>query len=119
MPMTSYQLRLAEQASKEMDSGKLMHLIAELCQALDGEHEENRPSRMGCIADCGEYERKPAEPTPGKRMTSPAVPLATIMRPCRASWSGSTNPAFVVGVAPNAPGSSTRRTRRVGRLSMQ
>jgi hypothetical protein len=56
MPMTPRSLQLAEQASKEMDSGKLMHLIAELCRAIDTEREENRKSRRGCAEDCKEYE---------------------------------------------------------------
>jgi len=30
---------IAEQASKEMDSAKLMVLIGKLCRALDGEHK--------------------------------------------------------------------------------
>ena len=31
---------LAEQTSKEMDSAKLMALVAKLCQAIDGERQE-------------------------------------------------------------------------------
>jgi hypothetical protein len=54
--LTPHQSRLAEQASNEMDSGKLMHLIAELCNAFDSEREENRQSRRGCAEDCREYE---------------------------------------------------------------
>jgi len=50
-------MHLAEQASKEMDSGKLKHLIAELCRAFDSEHQKNRQSRSGCLEDCGEYEQ--------------------------------------------------------------
>jgi len=53
--MTPHQTHLAEQASKEMDSGKLMHLITELCRSFDGELEENRQSRRGCAEDCREY----------------------------------------------------------------
>jgi len=56
MSLTPRSLHLAEQASKEMDSGKLMHLIAELCRAIDSEREDNRPSRRGCAEDCREYE---------------------------------------------------------------
>jgi hypothetical protein len=54
--LTPHQSRLAEQASTEMDSGKLMHLIAELCRAIDSEREENRLSRTGCVEDCREHE---------------------------------------------------------------
>jgi hypothetical protein len=61
MSMTPRSLHLAEQASKEMDSGKLMHLIAELCCAIDNENEENRQSRRGCVEDCTEHE-PPAGP---------------------------------------------------------
>jgi len=53
--MTPHPLHLAEQASKEMESGKLMHLIAELCRAIDAEREENRQSRTGCAEDCREH----------------------------------------------------------------
>jgi len=53
--MTPHTMHLAEQASKEMDSGKLMHLIAELCRAIDSEREENRLSRRGCAEDCREH----------------------------------------------------------------
>jgi hypothetical protein len=53
--LTPHQSRLAEQASKEMDSGKLMHLIAQLCRAIDSEREANRQSRRGCAEDCREY----------------------------------------------------------------
>jgi hypothetical protein len=55
MSLTPRSLHLAQQASKEMDSGKLMHLIAELCRAIDSEREENRQSRLGCAEDCKEY----------------------------------------------------------------
>lgn len=58
--MTPHQLHLAEQASKETDSVKLKHLIAELCRAFDSEHQENHQSRSGCLEDCGEYERMTA-----------------------------------------------------------
>jgi len=54
--LTPHQLHLAEQASNEMDSGKLMHLVAELCRAIDSQYEENRQSRIGCAADCREYQ---------------------------------------------------------------
>jgi hypothetical protein len=73
MSMSPLSLHLAEQASTEMDSAKLIHLIGELCRAIDSEHEKNRHSRMGCIEDCREYEKKPLEPNPCKPMTSPAV----------------------------------------------
>jgi hypothetical protein len=33
-------LHIAEQASEEMDSAKLMTLVSKLCQALDGERQE-------------------------------------------------------------------------------
>ena len=56
MPLTTRSLHLARRASKEMDSGKLMHLIAELCRAIDSEREANRQSRRGCAADCSEYQ---------------------------------------------------------------
>jgi len=59
MPMTPRTLHLAERASKEMDSGKLMHLIAELCRAIDSEREENRESQRGCLEDCREYKQGP------------------------------------------------------------
>jgi len=55
MSLTPRSLHLAEQASKERDSGKLMHLIAELCRAIDSEREQNRQSRIGCAEDCKEY----------------------------------------------------------------
>jgi hypothetical protein len=56
MPMTPRTLHLSEQARKEMDSGKLMYLTAELCRAIDSQHEENLQSRRGCAEDCREYE---------------------------------------------------------------
>ena len=37
---------IAEQASKEMDSAKLMVLVAKLCNAIDGEHEEKSRHHM-------------------------------------------------------------------------
>jgi hypothetical protein len=37
--MTPYQTHLAERASKEMDSVKLLALVAELCRALDNSRE--------------------------------------------------------------------------------
>jgi hypothetical protein len=33
-------LHIAEQASEEMDSAKLMALVSQLCQAMDGERQE-------------------------------------------------------------------------------
>lgn len=39
-------LHIAEQASQEMDSAKLMTLISKLCQAMDGEHEEKSRQHM-------------------------------------------------------------------------
>jgi hypothetical protein len=33
-------LHIAEQASEEMDSAKLMVLVSKLCQAMDGERQE-------------------------------------------------------------------------------
>ena len=50
--MTPHQLRFAEQASKQMDPGKLMYLTAELCRAIDGELAENYHLRIGCREDC-------------------------------------------------------------------
>jgi hypothetical protein len=72
MSMTPRSLHLAEQASKEMDSGKLMHLIAELCRAIDSEREENRQSRRGCAEDCREYE-PPLAAIPNVLISSLAV----------------------------------------------
>jgi hypothetical protein len=37
-------LHIAERASQEMDPAKLMTLVSELCQAIDGERQENRVS---------------------------------------------------------------------------
>jgi hypothetical protein len=37
---------LAEQTSKEMDSAKLMVLVAKLCQAIDGERQEKSRHHM-------------------------------------------------------------------------
>lgn len=70
MSMTPHSLHLAEQASKETDSGKLMHLIAELCRSIDSEHEENRQLRSGCHEDCREYEWTPLEATSGWMINS-------------------------------------------------
>jgi hypothetical protein len=53
--LTPHQSRLAEQASIEMDSEKLLHLITQLCRSFDSELEERRQSRPGCIEDCREY----------------------------------------------------------------
>jgi hypothetical protein len=39
MTSKSSWLHLAEQASEEMDSAKLMTLISKLCQAIDGERQ--------------------------------------------------------------------------------
>jgi len=39
-------LHLAKQASEEMDSAKLMTLVSELCQAIDGEHQEKSRQHM-------------------------------------------------------------------------
>src|SRR5579862_8337524 len=57
--MTPHQTRLAEQASKEMDSMKLLVLVAELCRAIDDEHKENI-FRVGCREDCREHLGSPA-----------------------------------------------------------
>jgi hypothetical protein len=57
--MTPHQTHLAEQVSKEMDSVKLLVLVAELCRALDDEHEENL-FRVGCREDCREHQGSPA-----------------------------------------------------------
>jgi hypothetical protein len=59
MSLTPRTMHLAERASKEMDSGKLMHLITKLCDAFDDEQEENRQSRRGCLEDCREYKQSP------------------------------------------------------------
>jgi hypothetical protein len=56
--MTSHQTHLAELASKEMDSVKLLVLVAELCHALDNEREENL-FRVGCREDCREHQASP------------------------------------------------------------
>jgi hypothetical protein len=55
--MTPNQKNVAEQASKEMDSKRLMILVTELCDAIDVEHIENRQSRRGCLDDCREYSK--------------------------------------------------------------
>jgi hypothetical protein len=52
--MTPEQTHLAEQASKETDSEKLMLLITQLCDALDKERAENRHLRHNCRDDCKE-----------------------------------------------------------------
>jgi hypothetical protein len=52
--MTLYQKNLAEQASTEMNSTKLLLLVTELCDAIDEEHAENRHSRRNCLDDCRE-----------------------------------------------------------------
>jgi hypothetical protein len=57
--MTPHQTHLAEQVSKEKDSVKLLVLVAELCRALNNEHEENI-FRVGCREDCREYQGLPA-----------------------------------------------------------
>jgi len=72
MPLTPRSFYLAQQASKEMDSGKLMHLIAQLCRAIDSEREENRQSRRGCTEDCREYEPSKG----GLEARSPYAPCA-------------------------------------------
>lgn len=48
-----------------------MYLIAELCRAIDSQHEENRQSRRGCAEDCREY-----EPSVRSREVAPCAPLA-------------------------------------------
>ena len=58
--MTPHQQHLAEQVSKEMDSGQLKHLIAELCLAFDSEREANRQLRPGCWEDCREHRQMTA-----------------------------------------------------------
>jgi hypothetical protein len=58
--MTAHQQHLAEQVSKETDSGKLKHLIAELCLEFDSEREENRQLRPGCWDDCREHQQMTA-----------------------------------------------------------
>ena len=57
--MTPHQKHLAKQVSREMDSVKLLVLVAELCRALDNEHEENI-FRVGCREDCREHRGSPA-----------------------------------------------------------
>jgi hypothetical protein len=56
--MTPHQTHLAEQVSKEMDTTKLLVLLAELCRALDNEREENI-FRVGCLEDCREHQGQP------------------------------------------------------------
>jgi len=58
-PLTPHQTHLAEQVSKEMDSVKLLVLVAEFCRALDNEHEENL-FRVGCRDDCREHQKSPS-----------------------------------------------------------
>ena len=58
--VTPHQTHLAEQVSKETDSGKLKHLTAELCLAFDSEREENRQLRPGCWEDCREHQQMTA-----------------------------------------------------------
>ena len=58
--MTPYQTHLAEQASTELDSTKVLDLVNELCRAIDAEKEANRLWRLGCRRDCKEQ----ADPTP-------------------------------------------------------
>ena len=58
--MTPYLTHLAEQASTELDSTKLLDLVDELCRAIDAEREANRLRRLGCRRDCKEQ----ADPTP-------------------------------------------------------
>jgi hypothetical protein len=55
--MTLYQKNLAEQASTEMNSTKLLLLVTELCNAIDEEHVENRHSQSNCLDDCRENAR--------------------------------------------------------------
>jgi hypothetical protein len=52
--MTRDQKHIAEQASEEMDSEKLLLLITKLCDAIDKEHAENRHSPHNCLDDCRE-----------------------------------------------------------------
>jgi hypothetical protein len=52
--MTPHQTLLAEEVSKERDSVKLLVPLAELCRAIDNEHEENL-FRVGCREDCKEH----------------------------------------------------------------
>jgi hypothetical protein len=52
--MTPYQQHLAEQASKEMDSAKLLVLVIELCHAMDTEIEDKPRLRIGCQSDLGQ-----------------------------------------------------------------
>jgi hypothetical protein len=47
--MTPYQRHLAEQASTEMDSRKLLLLVAELSDAIDNDCKENRRVRQNCV----------------------------------------------------------------------
>lgn len=58
--MTPHQQHLAEQVSRETDSERLKHLIAELCFAFDSEREENFLLRPGCQEDCREHQQMTA-----------------------------------------------------------
>jgi hypothetical protein len=61
--VTPNQTHLAEQASKEMDSVKLLVLMAELCRAIDNEHKENI-FRVDCLEDCREHRESPVPVKP-------------------------------------------------------
>jgi hypothetical protein len=56
-PPTNW-LHIAEQASEEMDSAKLMTLLSALCQALDGEpqeklgHHVSKEAKTICNGQC-------------------------------------------------------------------
>jgi hypothetical protein len=53
--MTPYQTQLAEQASTELDSTKLLDVVDKLCRAIDAERESNHQLRLDCQRDCKEH----------------------------------------------------------------
>ena len=56
--MTPQQLLLARQASREIDPVKARSLLDELCNALDGEREENRQLRREPMEACTERPKR-------------------------------------------------------------
>ncbi len=55
--MTPHQMHLADQASRETNPSKAKKLLDELCQAIDGEREENRQSRHDCVENRAEHSK--------------------------------------------------------------
>ena len=53
--MTPHQLRIAQQASREIDPTKVRSLLDELCHAMDGEREEKRQLHRDRGQDCREH----------------------------------------------------------------